>query len=132
MSLKPLFSVPSRVPIGRDADGRPVMIDRAWLDYLGQQLFYRVGGTNAPTNAELVVDMSDDAGLEELKEAFFKAVDGLGAIPPPREPIQFDDQAPPGAFFAPDPPQDGRIQALEEEVSRLRTVVEGISQGYQL
>lgn len=141
-----IFPVPARVPIGKDADGRPVMIERAWLDYFCQQLFNRVGGETAPTNSELVVDMSDDAGLEELKSEFFKAADGLASTPPRSETLPTDDQAPPGAFFTPpqddtappgafftpDAPQDARIQALESEVAQLRAIVDGLMQGYQL
>lgn len=128
----PLIPVPARVALGKTPDGQPVFIERPWLDYLSQALFNRVGGTSAPTNSELVVDMHDDAGLEELKSEFFKATDGLASMPPRTDQIPADDQAPPGAFFSPDSPQDARIQALEAEVAHLRATVHGLMQGYQL
>jgi hypothetical protein len=41
-----------RVPIGTDAEGRPVMADRPFFEYL-DRLFNRVGGVEAPTNSEI-------------------------------------------------------------------------------
>ena len=48
----PLDLFPSRVAIGRDVNGKPVLASQEFIRALGD-LFQRVGGANAPTNNEL-------------------------------------------------------------------------------
>lgn len=126
-----LFAVPSRVPIGTDDNGRPVMITRAWLDFINEQLFNRVGGTTAPTNSELVVDMHDDAGIEEMKLDLFSTRDGISQGPPPAVLAIPDDQsqAPPGAFFSPTEDPSARLEALEARVQTLIRQIDDLKQG---
>ena len=40
-------------PIGRTKDGVPVYGERAFMDYVAQQVFLRIGGATAPSNTEL-------------------------------------------------------------------------------
>ncbi len=125
-----IFTVPARVPIGRDAENRPVMIEPAWLNYLGKQVYERIGGVSAPDNAELVVDLHDDAGIEELKADLFNTRDGINQGPPPQPLIAEEDQAPRGEFPSPvkeDP--SGRIEALEAIVYDLSRQINDIRQG---
>lgn len=73
---------PPRVPLGTTDNGRPVFITREWLNYLAVQLFDRVGGTDGPSNNELVVSDDDDAGLEELKASVYRLANDAGQTPP--------------------------------------------------
>lgn len=117
--MSTLTSPAYRVPIGIDAEGRPVMADRAFFDYIAGQLFARVGGAIAPTNSELVVDMHDDAGIEEMKHDLYRSRDAI-------------NQAPSGAFFIIGAEEFTRLHAAEAALEDLRKRVSSLEQGVQL
>ena len=50
--MSALLPVQEHIPIGRDAEGRPVFIDRAWLNYLTVQVFQRSGGFTGPSTVD--------------------------------------------------------------------------------
>jgi hypothetical protein len=52
--------VPYRVPISNPATGR---LSKPWVDFF-QQLFLRVGGLEAPTNAEIGATATEDTSSE--------------------------------------------------------------------
>ena len=52
--MSALVPVPARVPIGMDGNGRPVYMERAWLDYFNITLFQRVGGLTGLTFADIL------------------------------------------------------------------------------
>lgn len=120
---------PVQVPL---VDPKTGIVTREWYRFF-DQVFVRVGGTEGQTNTELVQDQYADAGIEETKHETFKALDALNQLPPIEPSKQQDDQAPPGAFFAP-PPEDpsARIEALEAMVAKLQADIAALLQGYQL
>jgi len=107
------------IHIGTTEDGKRVTATPQFWDYFARSLFDRVGGIDAPTNNELVIDMHDDAGLEEFKHEFGKLFDGLNQTPP-QQPAQ------------PEPAPSGRLEALEALVHSLQAEIEGLKQGFQL
>ena len=52
--MSALVPIPARVPIGMDGNGRPVYVERAWLDYFNVALFQRVGGITGLTFADIL------------------------------------------------------------------------------
>lgn len=107
------------IPIGNTPDGKPVNISPQFFDYVARQIFLRLGGVTAPTNSELVVDMHDDAGIEELKHDLYRSRDAI-------------NQAPSGAFFIVGAEEFTRLHAAEAALEDLRKRVSSLEQGVQL
>jgi hypothetical protein len=59
------------------ADGRLTFAANVFL----RDLWLRAGGSSAPTNNDLALSEYADAGIEELKAAFFSSVNEYGQIP---------------------------------------------------
>ena len=116
---------PARVPLVDPSTG---MITRPWYTFF-EQVFLRGGGTYAPSNNELVVDLHDDAGIEEIKADVYRLRDEGRAIPPPTQIPDYQDIAPPGAFFMPNEDPSACIEALEALVSRMSQDIDELKQG---
>lgn len=116
---------PARVPIVDPSTG---IITREWYRFF-EQMFVRVGGDEEQTNTELVVDLHDDAGIEEIKLDSYRIRDELNQLPPIQAQAEYQDQAPPGAFFTPTEDHSGRVEALEAQVQSLLIEVEALKQG---
>jgi len=69
--------VPPRVPF---VDTRTGTITREWYLFL-QGIFDRVGGATGQGSTDLVQDMPDDAGLEEVKATLFASRDAVDQAP---------------------------------------------------
>lgn len=110
-----VFPIRPHIPIGVDAQGRPVLPSpdfmRQW-----EGLFKRVGEYAALTNVE-------------LEDALAGADDAANSWPPDIQQKEQDDTAPPGAFFTPDAPTDARVEALEALVQTLVSEIEALKQG---
>ena len=70
-----LIPPPTRQIIGYVNKDGTVIGDRTWLIYWLQGLFERTGGTTAPTNNEIMVDLPDDVGIEEIRHEVSKAIE---------------------------------------------------------
>lgn len=111
-----LTSQSPRVPIGyADYSGQkvPVYIDPAWYRYLSIELFQRNGGSEALTNAELQ-----------------DAVGGLQILPVQEPFTPAQDVSPVAAAYVPDRDDgDGRLAAVEAELTALRVAVRDLQMG---
>ena len=116
---------PVRVPLVDPATG---VITREWYRFF-EQVFIRVGGNSAQSNDELTVDLHDDAGIEELKADAYRIRDELNLTPQPLPQTDYQDQAPPGAFFTPIEDPNGRIEALQAQLNALAIEIDALKQG---
>lgn len=122
---------PARVPIGRTSDGRDVFVTPEWQRYLSVQIAQRLGGASGQGVDELVTDLHDDAGIEELKSDVFRLRDEAWQMPVPQV-IELDDPAPPVVPFMMAEDPHARIEALEARVAVLMTEIDALKQGYAL
>jgi hypothetical protein len=112
--MSKLNAQPFRVPL---VDPRTGILTREWSLYFSQ-LFERVGGSDGQSTNELIVDLHDDAGIEEIKFDVYRLRDELNTTP-----------APQGAFFTPEADPHARIEALEALVMRLASEIDALKQG---
>lgn len=126
------MSVASNIP----APGTPVVapdgrMSPVWFQFF-MTLFSRTGGAQGVSSGDLSLELSGDAGVEELKAQVFGLRDVVYMAPPTPPAMPNDDQgAPMVPVPAPDDP-NGRIEALEAVVQRLQIEIEAIRQGQQL
>ncbi len=116
---------PFRVPL---VDPQTGLITPPWVRYF-LQLLERVGGPDGQTNQELVADMHDDAGLEELKHEYSKAIDGLALYPRQEPAIPYQDLTPAVVHIHQAQDPHARIEYLEAQVAELARAIEGLQQG---
>jgi hypothetical protein len=88
---EPLRLLPPRVPL---VDPKTGNMSRDWYMFF-QQLYERVGGATAPSNADIAADLFEDAGSGELTAQLFGVSDDLHQAPPVVEALAADDQTPP-------------------------------------
>lgn len=122
-------------------DGRMTTV---WFQFF-MTLYTRTGGAQGIASSDLSIGISEDSGVEDVKQQLGNLRDLAGLLPAAVPALAGDDQAPPAAVMAlPDdlsrpeaqaPPQEapsGRIEALEALVQRLAADIEAIRQGQQL
>ncbi len=115
---------PFRVPL---VDPRTGLITPPWTRYF-LQVFERIGGTEGQTNTELVQDQFADAGIEEMRQDVYRVRDELYQHPPPTQSSEYQDQAPPGAFFLPEENTNARIEALEALLAVVVSEIDALKQ----
>lgn len=103
------------IPLDRDGTLFPSRDLYRWM----RDITERGGGVNAPSNSELVVDLPDDAGIEEIKHEFAKRFDAL-------------DMAPTTVLEAPANDNEPAISALMAAIDALRARIEALEQGVSL
>lgn len=68
--------VPPRVPL---TDPRTGLISREWYLFL-QGIFIRIGGSQGQSSTDIVQDLADDAGVEEMKATVFANQDAINQL----------------------------------------------------
>lgn len=96
-------------------DGRLTFAGNVFL----RELWLRGGGSNAPSNDELLLSEYADAGIEETKATLFALADTIAAAPIQTPHAQRDDE-------------DGQISALREELAAALKRIDALEQGFQL
>lgn len=110
----PLKFIPPRVPL---LDSRTGLISREWYLFF-QGVFDRIGGSNGQSIPDVIQDLPDDAGLEELKAVTFSQLDGLGQLPPQVEAILVDALS--------------ELHSLRDQVAELTKTVQDLQQGINI
>lgn len=83
---EPLRFMPPRVQM---VDPKTGMVTREWYLFL-QGVFDRIGGANGQSSQDIIQDMPDDAGLEEIKATLFATTDAINQTPPVQDPQTLD------------------------------------------
>ena len=113
--MSSLSKQPARVPLVDPATG---LITMPWFRFL-EQVYVRAGGADGPTTPELVADLPEDAGVEELKAEFYAFRNEAGSAPPRAESLPADDPS-------------GRIESLEAQLAAAIARIESLEQGNTL
>lgn len=111
-----------------DSSGR---LTREWVLFL-QQVWERQGGAGGQTINELVADLPEDAGIEEMRADLYAIRDESRQLPI-IETLVSDEarQLPPSVNVPVDDPSNGRLEALEALVAKLTNDIEALKQGAQ-
>ena len=117
---------PARIPLVELQSG---LISREWYRFF-EQTFRRLGGSQGQSVTELLTDMADDAGIEELKLDMLRFAEADLQKPPSIDYSTPDEQSPPGAILEqPDDQSNARLEALESAVAELLKAINDIKQG---
>jgi hypothetical protein len=99
-----------------------------WLRWL-MALHIRTGGTVAPSNNDLSVDLPEDAGLEELRAQLFTFMDAVGQAPPSQPELPQEDFTPPYQETPREEILETQVRSLAEQVAVLQKEIDGLKQG---
>lgn len=104
----------ARIPIGIDAEGRPVLVTKSWFDLIAVQLYERAGGASGPSTTELVESSFEDAGINEMQSLQYAFEDGQNQRPASEVVSDF---------------QIENVAELRERIARLESAMQSLQQG---